>query len=52
MLNIIADTMMIATRTNPLERRDDNIRYLYLKDRQRREAKRQLGLALGRGLLK
>ncbi|WP_193221999.1 hypothetical protein [Amylibacter sp. SFDW26] len=56
MLSIISDAMMIATRTSspkrPFEDREENRRYLYLEDRRRREEKRQLNLALGRGLLK
>ena len=56
MLNIIADAMMTATRTNTHNRafdhREENTRYLYLEDRRRREAKRQLNIALARGLLR
>jgi|GEM_PF-6060412 len=56
MLNIIADVMMTATRTNmhktTHDRAEENRRYLYLEDRRRREAKRQLNISLARGLLR
>lgn len=56
MLNIIADAMMTATRTEASNggfmNRDENALHLFREANRRREEKRQLNQALARGLLK
>jgi hypothetical protein len=52
MLNIIADALMTATRTethgNNLMNRDENASHLFREERRRREDKRRLDIALNR----
>jgi hypothetical protein len=56
MLNIIANSMMTATRTDARDygfmNRDENALHLFREANRRREEKRQLDQALARGLLK